>query len=83
MLVGDGSRGYPQAAPFDAIAVHASAPAVPPALIAQLGDRGRLVVPVASDGSDELTLLRRDGGRLETSVLAPCRFVPLIGAEGF
>ncbi len=46
-MVGDGSRGVPDRAPFDAIAVHAAAPAPPPALIEQLAEGGRLVVPVA------------------------------------
>ncbi len=83
VLVGDGSRGNPDAAPFEAIAVHASAPAAPPALLAQLADGGRLVVPIATATSDDLTLLRRDGERVETTPLAPCRFVPLIGEQGF
>jgi protein-L-isoaspartate(D-aspartate) O-methyltransferase len=83
LLVGDGSRGVPDRAPFDAIAVHAAAPAPPPALLEQLADRGRLVVPVASGSEEMLTALRRRGSELETVALAPCRFVPLIGAEGF
>ncbi len=83
LMVGDGSRGVPERAPFDAIAVHAAAPKPPPALLEQLADGGRMVVPVA-DGSEEmLTVLRRRGGEFETVALAPCRFVPLIGAEGF
>jgi protein-L-isoaspartate(D-aspartate) O-methyltransferase len=83
VLLGDGSCGYPEEAPFEAIAVHASAPAPPPALIEQLAEGGRLVVPVAGPESDELTLLRRAGGRVTTTPLAPCRFVPLIGEQGF
>lgn len=83
VLVGDGSRGYPEGAPYAAIAVHASAPAAPPALIEQLADGGRLVVPIAHDSSDDLTLLRRAGEQLTTTTLAPCRFVPLIGEQGF
>jgi len=83
VLLGDGSRGYPEQAPFEAIAVHASAPAPPPALIEQLADGGRLVVPVAGPESDDLILLRREGERVETTLLAPCRFVPLIGEQGF
>jgi protein-L-isoaspartate(D-aspartate) O-methyltransferase len=83
LVVGDGSRGVPERAPFEAIAVHATAPAPPPALVAQLADRGRLVVPVAAQEVDVLTLLRRRGERIEHEDLGPCRFVPLIGEEGF
>ena len=83
IVVGDGSLGAPQRAPFDAIAVHAAAPAPPPALIGQLAAGGRLVVPVAAEDADVLTLLRRAGDRIETTNLGPCRFVPLIGEEGF
>jgi protein-L-isoaspartate(D-aspartate) O-methyltransferase len=88
LLVGDGSRGVPDRAPFDAIAVHAAAPAPPPALLSQLAEGGRLVVPVAAetgvDGEREmLTVLHRRGAEFESAAIAPCRFVPLIGAEGF
>ena len=83
LMVGDGSRGVPDRAPFDAIAVHAAAPAPPPALIDQLAEAGRMVVPVASGKEEMLTLLRRHGSELESTAIAPCRFVPLIGAEGF
>ena len=62
VLVGDGSRGLPERAPFDAIAVHATAPAPPPALFAQLADDGRLVVPISSDDVDLLTVFTRRGG---------------------
>lgn len=83
LLVGDGSRGVPERAPFDAIAVHATAPAAPPALVDQLADGGRLVLPIATGEADTLTLLRRCGETIETESLGPCRFVPLIGEEGF
>jgi protein-L-isoaspartate(D-aspartate) O-methyltransferase len=83
LMVGDGSRGVPAKAPFDAIAVHAAAPAVPPALLEQLADDGRLVLPLVSGKEEMLTLLRRHGAEIETTALSPCRFVPLIGAEGF
>jgi protein-L-isoaspartate(D-aspartate) O-methyltransferase len=83
LLVGDGSLGVPERAPFDAVAVHATAPVAPPALVDQLADGGRLVVPIAAVDADLLTRLRRRGRRIETSDLGPCRFVPLIGAEGF
>ena len=83
LMVGDGSRGVPDRDPFDAIAVHAAAPAPPPALLDQLAEGGRMVVPVASGREEMLTLLRRRGAEVESTVIAPCRFVPLIGAEGF
>lgn len=83
VLLGDGSRGYAAEAPYEAIAVHASAPAAPPALIEQLAAGGRLVVPIAGPESDDLTLLRRTAEGVTATPLAPCRFVPLIGEQGF
>jgi protein-L-isoaspartate(D-aspartate) O-methyltransferase len=83
LLVGDGSLGVPERAPFDGIAVHATAPLPPAALVDQLAEGGRLVVPIATGEADTLTVLRRRGGRIETASLGPCRFVPLIGEEGF
>ncbi|HEX6667069.1 MAG TPA: protein-L-isoaspartate(D-aspartate) O-methyltransferase [Solirubrobacterales bacterium] len=83
VLVGDGSRGLPEEAPFEAIAVHATAPAPPPALLAQLTDGGRMVVPIAAEEADALTVLHRRGEDIERREIAPCRFVPLIGEEGF
>lgn len=81
--VGDGSLGVPDRAPFDAIAVAAAAPSVPAALYAQLVDGGRLVVPRGSRWGQELVLVVRtpDGPVERESV--PCRFVPLLGEEGF
>ncbi|HEX5713123.1 MAG TPA: protein-L-isoaspartate(D-aspartate) O-methyltransferase [Solirubrobacterales bacterium] len=83
LVLGDGSRGVPERAPFEAIAVHAAAPAPPPALIAQLAEGGRLVVPITIGEEEMLTLLRRRGSEVESVPIAPCRFVPLIGEEGF
>jgi len=83
LLVGDGSRGVPERAHFDAIAVHATAPAAPPALVDQLADGGRLVIPIAMREADMLTVLRRSGEELKARAIGPCRFVPLIGEEGF
>ena len=83
VIVGDGSRGLPERAPFDAIAVHATAPGPPASLLEQLAADGRLVVPVASRGADMLTQYRRHGDEISTEVIGPCRFVPLIGEEGF
>lgn len=83
LLVGDGSRGLPERAPFDAIAVHATAPAPPRTLLGQLADGGRLVVPLAAEGADLLTVFERRGEELRREEIGPCRFVPLIGEEGF
>jgi len=83
VLVGDGSMGVADRAPFDAIAVGAGAPHLPVALARQLANEGRLVVPIGSGGgAEELTRLRLRGDRWETESLGPCRFVPLIGADG-
>jgi protein-L-isoaspartate(D-aspartate) O-methyltransferase len=81
--VGDGSKGLPERAPFDGIAVHATAPREPHSLLEQLAEGGRLVVPIASDGADMLTVFRRAGERVDSEVVAPCRFVPLVGDEGY
>lgn len=83
LMVGDGSLGAPMREPFDAIACHATAPAPPAALLDQLAEGGRLVLPIAAEKADVLTLLRRDGEGFERREIAPCRFVPLIGEEGF
>jgi protein-L-isoaspartate(D-aspartate) O-methyltransferase len=82
VLVGDGSRGLPEEAPFDAIAVHAASPEAPHSLLAQLAEGGRLVVPIATSSADMLTRFVR-GEELRQETIGPCRFVPLIGAEGF
>jgi protein-L-isoaspartate(D-aspartate) O-methyltransferase len=81
--VGDGSLGLPEHAPFGAVAVAAAAPEVPASLYAQLDPGGRLVVPVGGRGGQELRLVVRspEGPAVLRSV--PCRFVPLVGAEGF
>jgi protein-L-isoaspartate(D-aspartate) O-methyltransferase len=81
--VGDGSLGLPERAPFDAVAVHATAPDVPRALLGQLADGGRLVAPIAADEADLLTVFRRRGDELTGEAIGPCRFVPLLGEEGF
>jgi protein-L-isoaspartate(D-aspartate) O-methyltransferase len=91
VVVGDGSEGLAERAPFDSIAVHATGPAAPMRLLDQLAIGGRLVIPIASDTADLLTVFRRVGERidpstgqgLEREVIGPCRFVPLIGSEGF
>lgn len=83
--VGDGTNGLPAEAPFDAIAVAASAPRLPFALPRQLVPGGRLVIPISRGHGqfDELTRLRVVDGRWVTENLGACRFVPLIGADAY
>jgi protein-L-isoaspartate(D-aspartate) O-methyltransferase len=81
--VGDGTLGLPEEAPFEAIAVAAAAPGLPRRLYDQLEPRGRLVVPVGGRWGQRLEVIVRspEGPAIVRSV--PCRFVPLVGAEGF
>jgi protein-L-isoaspartate(D-aspartate) O-methyltransferase len=83
VVVGDGSRGHPEGAPYDAIAVHAATPEAPHSLLAELARDGRLVVPIAAGSADLLTAFIRQNGDLHQETIGPCRFVPLIGVEGF
>ena len=82
VLVGDGSVGVPERAPFAAIAVGAAARRPPPSLLAQLEVGGRLVVPVGRFGMQRLMLFERTVEGFVTRRLADVRFVPLLGAEG-
>jgi protein-L-isoaspartate(D-aspartate) O-methyltransferase len=81
--VGDGSLGLPEHGPYDAIVVAAAAPAMPESLYEELRERGRLVVPVGGHEGQRLEVIVRspEGPAVARSV--PCRFVPLVGAEGF
>jgi len=76
----DGSRGWPEEAPFDAILVTAAAPRVPDAMVEQLGDGGRLVIPIGS-GDQELVRVTRGPDGLRSERLLPVRFVPLVLQE--
>ena len=81
---GDGARGWPDVAPFDAVIVTAAPPRIAPAWIDELVPGGRLCVPIGPEGGDQELLLvekRRDGS-LAQAVLAPVRFVPLTGSGG-
>lgn len=84
LRVGDGSLGWPEAAPFDAILVTAAAPDVPPSLKAQLSPHGgRLVIPVGDRFVQDLLKLTRHGDEFRQRRLMACRFVPLVGEEGW
>jgi protein-L-isoaspartate(D-aspartate) O-methyltransferase len=84
IVTGDGSLGLPEAAPFDAIIVSAAAPRIPQALMDQLAVGGRLLIPVGESEQQVLQLVQRsaDGGTT-VHTLEGCRFVPLIGEQGF
>jgi protein-L-isoaspartate(D-aspartate) O-methyltransferase len=83
VLVGDGSLGRPDAAPWDGILVAAAAPSVPGALREQLGDRRRLVIPVGSRSLQELMVVERRGDEWVEWSDGACVFVPLVGAGGW
>lgn len=81
--VGDGTKGWPEHAPYDRIIVTAGAPHTPPPLIDQLAENGRLVIPVGSRSEQTLTVLERREGRILEKPLYACRFVQLLGDEGW
>jgi protein-L-isoaspartate(D-aspartate) O-methyltransferase len=81
IIVGDGTRGLPEYAPFDAILVSAATADIPPALFDQLREGGRLIAPVGSSFSQELQLVRKTNGKPEVEHLEGCRFVPLVSGE--
>lgn len=79
----DGSAGYPQQAPYDAIMVTAAAPAVPRTLVGQLADGGHLVIPVGSLHLQTLEVVSKHGEELSVRDLDPCQFVPLVGRQAW
>ncbi len=76
---GDGYLGWPEAAPFDAIIVTCAPENVPPPLIDQLKDGGRMIIPVGPTYAQELVLLRKQGGKVKRQAVLPVRFVPMTG----
>jgi protein-L-isoaspartate(D-aspartate) O-methyltransferase len=83
VVVGDGTLGVPEHAPYQAIVVAAASPRVPGPLVAQLDDGGRLVHPVGPGGREEVTVFTKRADRLvDDTRLVPARFVPLVGAHG-
>src|SRR4051794_27881106 len=83
IVQGDGSVGYPEGAPYDAISVAAGAPDVPLSLVEQLNDPGRLAIPVGDRQDQELRVVWKQKGRIESRVATQCRFVLLRGGEGW
>jgi protein-L-isoaspartate(D-aspartate) O-methyltransferase len=83
VIEGDGSKGYPEEAPYDGIIVTAGAPEIPRPLTEQLADSGRLIIPVGGSGSQVLILAKRQGDKVVTRELGSCAFVPLVGRYGW
>ncbi len=81
--VGDGSRGWPEEAPFDRILVTAYAPRIPPALLDQLAVGGKIVLPIGREGEQRLLRITRLGDSIRQEDLGPCKFVKLLGEEGW
>jgi protein-L-isoaspartate(D-aspartate) O-methyltransferase len=82
VVTGDGTRGFPQEAPYDAIIVSAAAPEMPRDLIAQLGQRGRMIIPVGTEDAQQLRLVQMENGQIRIESRELCRFVPLITGVG-
>ena len=80
---GDGTQGWPSGAAYDRIIVAAAAPRIPDSLWEQLAEHGRMILPVGSPEVQEVTLVRKENGQGLLTRLEGCRFVPLIGEEGF
>jgi protein-L-isoaspartate(D-aspartate) O-methyltransferase len=83
LIVGDGTLGWPARAPYDRIMVTAAALGCPAALFDQLREGGRVVIPVGGHDCQTLKVVTKVGGARDEIDLAPCRFVPLVGAQGW
>jgi protein-L-isoaspartate(D-aspartate) O-methyltransferase len=83
VIVGDGSRGLEEEAPFDGIMVTAGAPILPKTLVNQLAEGGRMVIPVGGSFSQALLLVKKEKGKVKTESVCGCVFVPLIGEYGW
>jgi len=83
VMTGDGGLGLPAHAPYHGILVAAAAPHVPQSLLGQLAEGGRMAIPVGSVASQELLIITRHGDDYPQARSVPCRFVPLLGQEGW
>jgi protein-L-isoaspartate(D-aspartate) O-methyltransferase len=83
LMLGDGTLGWREHAPYDAILVSAAAPDVPRPLLEQLADGGRLIAPLGGYNEQTLVMITRHGDALERRDIAPVRFVPLLGTHGW
>jgi protein-L-isoaspartate(D-aspartate) O-methyltransferase len=83
LLVGDGTIGWSRYAPYDAILVAAGAPSTPQALLDQLTDGGRMLIPIGDRHQQQLTLLRKTAAGVTTEEVGRCIFVPLLGRFGW
>lgn len=83
LRIGDGTLGWPEAAPYDAILVAAGSPDIPRTYLDQMKDGGHLVIPVGGEESQQLTVVTRHGSSYDQRVISGCRFVKLIGAGGW
>jgi protein-L-isoaspartate(D-aspartate) O-methyltransferase len=81
IIVGDGSRGFPESAPYCAILVSAAAPEVPQQLVDQLAEGGRMIIPIGRDDSQQLQFIYKQDGQIKTRLREFCRFVPLIAEK--
>ena len=83
VIEGDGTLGYPPAAPYDAILVTAAAPHAPEALLNQLAEGGRLIIPTGTKSLQQLQVWTRSGNRFDSEDMLPVVFVPLLGEYGW
>jgi protein-L-isoaspartate(D-aspartate) O-methyltransferase len=83
LLLGDGTLGWRDYAPYDGIVVGAAAPEVPASYAAQLAEGGRLVIPIGTRDEQTLVVFTKRGTTLERADIVPVRFVPLLGAQGW
>ena len=83
LLLGDGTLGWREYSPYDAILVSAAAPSVPQPLVEQLAEGGRMLIPLGGQDVQTLAVLTRRNGQIQREDILPVRFVPLLGQHGW